>query len=112
VWAIAAVTIVGLGATIGLMAVMKEVLHFNEGLIIFFSLLSFLTFLGVDIVFIWLLLRPRMGAKDAGGMSRERVITTTELAETKGRVFAEPALSVTEQTTRTLDAVERQRKTE
>ena len=34
VWALASVTIVGIGAVIGLMARMKEVVHFNEGLII------------------------------------------------------------------------------
>ena len=66
VWAIASVTIVGLGAVIGLMAVLKEVLHFNDGLIIAFSLLGFLSFLGVDCVFIWVLLRLRMGEKEAG----------------------------------------------
>lgn len=48
----------------GLMAVMKEVVHINNnGLIIAFSLLVFLTFLGVDSVIIWLLLRPRRDAR-------------------------------------------------
>lgn len=58
------VSIVGIGAVMGLMAVMKEVVHINNnGLIIAFSLLVFLTFLGVDSVIIWLLLRPRRDAR-------------------------------------------------
>jgi hypothetical protein len=47
VWAIVAVTVVGLGGIIGLMAVMKEVLHFNDAPIIAFSLLNELL-LGVE----------------------------------------------------------------
>jgi hypothetical protein len=112
VWATASVTIVGLGVVIGLMAVMKEVLHFNDGLIIFFTLLSFLTFLGVDIVFIWLLLRPGLGAKETGGITQQKEFSTTELGEANGRVLAEPTLSVTEHTTRTLERADRKQKTQ
>jgi uncharacterized paraquat-inducible protein A len=110
VWAITAVTIVGLGTVIGLMAVMKEVLHFNDGLIIVFSLLSFLTFIGVDSVFVWVLLRSRMGAKDANSRGQEKVMTTREIGEAKARVLAEPESSVTEHTTRTLEPVDRKHK--
>ena len=112
VWAIASVTIVGLGAVIGLMAVLKEVLHFNDGLIIAFSLLGFLSFLGVDGVFIWVLLRVRMGEKEADAMPKEKKITRRELDEANARVLAEPALSVTEHTTRTLESADRRRKNE
>lgn len=112
VWAITAITIVGLGTVIGLMAVMKEVVHFNEGLIAAFTLLSFLTFMGVDAVFIWILLRSRMGAKEAGGKPQEKELTTKELGEAKARVLAEAAASVTEHTTRTLDPAGRKNKTE
>lgn len=111
VWAIASVTIVGLGVVIGMMAVMKEVLHFNDGLIVAFSLLSFLSFLGVDMVFIWVLLRSRTGAKETGGTRQEKHITRRELDEAHVRVLAEPALSVTEHTTRTLEGAERDHKT-
>jgi hypothetical protein len=111
VWAIASVTIVGLGIVIGMMAVMKEVLHFNDGLIIAFSFLSFLSFLGVDMVFIWVLLRSRTGAKETGGTHQEKHITRRELDEAHVRVLAEPALSVTEHTTRTLEGAERNHKT-
>jgi hypothetical protein len=101
VWAIASVTIVGLGAVIGLMAVMKEVLHFNEGLIIAFSLLSFLCFLGVDSVFIWVLVHSRMGAKE-GGINQQKGLSKREFGETKARVLSESGVSVTEHTTREL----------
>ena len=63
VWALALVTILGVGAVIGLMAVMKEVVHFGNELILGITLLTFLAFLGVDVVIIWLLLRPRRELK-------------------------------------------------
>lgn len=106
IWAIAVVTIVGLGVTIGMMAVMKEVLHFNDGLIIAFALLTFLTFLGVDAVFVSVLLRLRVGAKEVA----EKNFSTKGLDEPVVRILPEPGLTVTEHTTRTLDRVEGDRK--
>lgn len=112
VWAIAVVTIVGLGAVIGLMAVMKNVIHFDNTLILVFTFLSFFTFMGVDAVFIWVLLRSKMSDKKIPGIDRSKELTTKEIGEAKARSLAEPAMSVTEHTTRTLDAAERQLKTE
>jgi uncharacterized paraquat-inducible protein A len=112
VWAITAITIVGLGGVIGLMAVMKKVLHFNEALITAFTLLFFLSFLGADVVFIWLLLRSKTGVRDAYRMTRQKGLNTKELGETKARPLPEPALSVTEHTTRTLEPVDGKHKTE
>jgi hypothetical protein len=112
VWAITAVTIVGLGGAIGLMAVMKEVLHFNDGLIIAFTLLFFLTFLAADAVFIWLLLRPKFRAREADGMTKQKELATKELGEAKACALPEPLLSVTEHTTRTLEPADRQHKAE
>lgn len=111
VWAIATVTIVGLGSVIGFMAVMKNVVHFNDTLIFTFTLLSFLTFMGVDAVFIWVLLRSKMGDKKVNGSNRFKELTTKEIGEAKAHSLAEPAMSVTEHTTRTLEA-ELQRKSE
>ena len=107
VWAIAVVTIVGLGVVIGMMAVMKELLHFSDSLLIVFALLTFLTFMGVDAVFISVLLRLRVGAKEAV----EKNFSTKGLDEPAVRVLPEPGLTVTEHTTRTLDRVENDRKT-
>lgn len=112
VWALTAVTIVGIGAIIGLMAVMKEVVHFNEGVILAFSLLVFLTFLGVDSVIIWLLLRPRREDRAAYFRMQQNVLTTNELAESKARVLPEPPFSVTDHTTHTLEPAESKRQAE
>jgi len=112
VWALASVTIVGIGAVIGLMAVMKEVVHFNEGLIIAFSLLEFLAFLGVDSVITWLLLRPRRDAREAYFRAHQKELTTNELAESKARALPEPSFSVTDHTTHTLEPADRKRQAE
>lgn len=112
VWAIVAVTVVGLGGIIGLMAVMKEVLHFNDALILAFSLLFFLTFLGVDGAFLWLLLRSRIRGGYPERIAQTRVPSTNELGETRPRALAEPAPSVTEHTTRTMDPVRIERNAE
>ncbi|HTG14134.1 MAG TPA: hypothetical protein VK747_02590, partial [Blastocatellia bacterium] len=93
----------------GLMAVMKEVLHFGEALIITFSLLFFLAFLGVDIVFIWLLLRSKFGDRYREGMAQHKVPSTIDLSEARARVLPEPASSITEHTTRTMDPVNEER---
>ena len=112
VWAITAVTIVGLGTNIGLMAVMKEVAHFTDGPIIAFTFLSFLTFLGVDGVFIWLLLRSVKNAKQAGRMIEEKELARREVGEGKRGMLTEAAVSVTEHTTRTLETADMQKKPE
>lgn len=108
VWALTSVTIVGIAAVIGLMAVMSEVVHFNTGLIVAFSLLVFLAFLGVDSVIIWLLLRPRRDAK-AYFRAQQKELTTNELAESKVRELSEASFSVTDHTTHTLEPAERKR---
>lgn len=111
-WALAVVTIVGIGAVIGFMAVMKEVVHFNNGLIIAFSLLTFLAFLGVDSVIIWLLLRPMRDARKAYSIPQQTKLTTNELAESMPRVLPEPSFSVTDHTTHTLESADRKQQAE
>jgi uncharacterized paraquat-inducible protein A len=104
VWAIVTVAVVGVGAPIGLMALMKEVLHLENGLILVGALLSFLPFLAAEIVFIWLVLRSRSGS---AGFARAKGATTRELEEAQPRALTEPASSITEHTTHTLDPVSR-----
>ncbi|HVF90005.1 MAG TPA: zinc ribbon domain-containing protein [Blastocatellia bacterium] len=106
VWALASVTIIGLGAVIGLMAVMKEVLHLNDGPILFFTGLSFFIFMGVDSVFIWMLLRSKAGSNKAENVARRKVLSTRAIDETKARALPGPPLSVTEHTTRTLETAD------
>ena len=111
-WALASVTIVGIGAVIGLMAVMKSVAGFNTGLIVTFSLLVFLAFLGVDSVIISLLLRPGREVREAALRIRQLELTTSELGESKARVLPPPSFSVTDHTAHTLEAAERNRQAE
>src|SRR5882672_6571378 len=70
VWAIVSVFVVGLGGTIGLMAVMKDARTFNPGLIIGLSLLSFVAMLAVEAVLVYLLLSRRSDAKEASEKSK------------------------------------------
>ena len=99
---ITAVFVFGLGAIIFLMMALKMVFGSeNMGLIIFFTLLSFLIMLGVEGVFIWMLLSRKKDAKEAA----------KELSAAKARLLPEPAFSVTDHTTRTLEPVDRDRQT-
>jgi hypothetical protein len=104
VWAIVAVAIVGVGAPIGLMAVMKEVLHLENGVILPAALLSLVPFLAAEIVFIWLVLRSR---SDSGDIARAKGATTRELEGAQPRALPQPGSSITEHTTHTLDPVRR-----
>ncbi len=93
-----AVFVFGLGAIIFLMMALKMVFGpENMGLIISFTFLSFLIMLAVEGVFVWMLLSRKKGDKKAA----------KELGETRPRMLPEPALSVTEHTTRTLEPVDR-----
>ncbi len=80
VWAIVAITIVGLGAVISLLARLKESPEF-AGVIMGFSVLSLLIVLATEILFIWLLLRSKTPAKGAA-----------ELSNLKGHLKDTPAL--------------------
>jgi hypothetical protein len=98
-----AVFVFGLGAIIFLMMAMKLVFGpENMGLIIAFTLLSFLIMLGIEGVFVSMLLGRKKTDKEAA----------KELSEAKLRVLPEPAFSVTEHTTRSLETVVNEHKTE
>src|SRR5262249_15366432 len=105
VWAIAVVTIIGLGSTIGLIAVMKGVANINEGMIIAFSLLFCLSFLGVDSFLPWVLWRSITNAKQQERITQQKGLTTKDLDEAEVRILPEPAASVTEHSTRNLEPV-------
>jgi uncharacterized protein (DUF983 family) len=97
-----AVFVFGLGAIILLMMAMKMVFGAEYlPLVIAFTLLSFLIMLGVEGVFVWMLLGRKKGAKEAA----------KELSEAKARSLPEPAVSVTDHTTRTLETVDREGQT-
>jgi len=94
----------GLGAITVLMGVMKAVLHLEAGLILAFTVLSFVIMLSLEGVFIRLLLRRKPGTGEAG----EKLVkeqATRELAAAQARVLPEPLPSVTEHTTRAFDRI-------
>jgi len=111
VWAIVTVFIVGLGGNIGLMAVMKDG-NFDPKLILGSTLLSLLVMLAVEGVLIGLLLSRKRGTKQPGVITEPEGKATKELAGPEKRRLTEPPLSVTEQTTRTLEPVYREPKSD
>jgi uncharacterized membrane protein YvbJ len=110
IWAIVAVFIVGLGGTIGLMALMKNELGFGQGLILTFTALSFLLIFIIEGVLISLLLRSKNRAREESETARLEEKPPKEL--NTARALAEPAPSVTEHTTRTFEPIYSERETE
>ena len=115
VWAIVAVSVGGLALLIGMMAVMKHELQFENQMILLVLLLSFVPLLAGEIMFIWLLLRSKnlIGRENATtDISEFKKAATKELDEPQERLLTEPAVSVTDQTTRTLEPVSRNPKSD
>ena len=113
VWAIVSVFVVGMGTTIGLMAMLKQLLDLGQGIVIAFGLLGFGLMIAVESVFIYLLLsRRKAAAKEAGGDERPSARATKELdaAREARAALPEPVPSVTEQTTRTFEPAYGERK--
>ena len=106
--AIVAVTIVGLAAITTLLSLLKKSPDF-AGVIMAFSMLSFLVILATEILFIWLLLRSKTNAKDP---SQLKGSSRRELEQGHAHMLPHPTASVTEQTTRTLEPIPSQRKVE
>jgi predicted amidophosphoribosyltransferase len=113
VWAMVAVSLGGLGLLIGLMAVMKNELHFENQMILLVLLVSFVPLLAAEFVFVWLLLRSKGWTgereKEAEDITQIKSSSTKELDEPRELLLTEAAASVTEQTTRTLEPVYRDR---
>ena len=106
VWGIVGVTIVGLFLVIALMVFMKD-LHFNDGMINGFAVAAFLSFLSVDVLFAWLLLSSKRGQKQSSDLAELKAELRRELGAAQPHSLPEPAQSVTEHTTRTLEPVPR-----
>jgi hypothetical protein len=101
VWAIVAVAVLGLGVNIGLMALLKESLHLETGVILGISLVCLLPFFVAEAVFLWLLMRSQRSPKQQ--INQPRTITTSELDAAQPRVLQAPSPSITEHTTHTLE---------
>ena len=110
VWAMVSMFVIGLGAIIALLAVMKGTDPFNEAMIKAFAVLSFLLMLTAEGVFMWLLLRRNKEVKKAGVSSLLKTETTAELNAAADRMLPEPVTSVTEHTTRNIGPLYSERK--
>jgi hypothetical protein len=98
------ITTVGLFSIVALVALLRWTPQLF-GPIMAFAMLSFLLVLAIDSLFLWLLLRSKKLSKadDAPIQLKER--TTRELEAGQMNALSEPALSVTDHTTRTLAPV-------
>ena len=105
VWGIVAATTIGVGAVIALMK-MKGVDPSNDGLINGFAAITLLTFLLVDALFAWLLLRPKKSAQESTDIIQLKEAIRAELNSAQTSGLSEPVSSVTDHTTRTLEPVE------
>ena len=124
VWAIVTVFIVGLGCTIGLMAMMKGLLDFKDDIIITVMLTCFLLMFVIEAAFLWLLLRRRKDdAKEASISGTDAAATQLKEQTTKvldaaqpqlqpARSLVEPIPSITEHTTRSFEPVYTKQKAE
>lgn len=106
--AIVTVFICGVGAFIGLLAVMK---HFgiNDGLTNGFTMMIFLLMLALEAVFIWQLVSRRRAAEARREPAALKEQTTQELEARAARSLPDPLPSVTEHTTRTFEPAYRER---
>ena len=104
---IVVVTTLGLFAIILLMFIMSEGLHAPGALISGFAGVTFLLLLLVDALFALLLFRSKKSLTETTQVAqlRESILTELQAAQTSG--FAQPAGSVTDHTTRTLEAAPR-----
>ena len=103
------VFVFGLAAITILMGVMKAVLNSNLGLILAFTLLSFLIMLSIEGVLIRLLFGRKRSTDEAGNTVFLNGQTTKELDAARARVLPEPVASVTEHTTRAFEPAYNQR---
>jgi hypothetical protein len=110
VWAIVSLLIAGVGVIIGLMAVMKNVVNFHEGIIIAVTALSFLALLTAEGVLIRMLLGAWRGDRAAAEAVPPKEQKTRELIEAQPRELPEPPPSVTEGTTRAFEPAYSRRK--
>jgi hypothetical protein len=108
VFAMIAVFVFGLLAITMLMGMMRVVLELSAGQVLAFALLPLLIMLGLEGVFIRLLMRPRRGSEEANGAVR-LAQKTNELDVSEARVLPEPAPSVTEHTTRSFEPIYNER---
>ncbi len=107
------VPIVGLAIIVGLLVVMKKELGFGEEMIGAIVLMSFLLLLTTELGLFWLLRQQTKASKWIRQPEKPILLKTPDLVmkgltENQMRSIHEPMQSITEHTTRTLDAVPRE----
>lgn len=103
--AMVAVFVLGLGAVIVLMGVMKTVLDLPVEAIFAAAVFCFLFMLSLEAVFLRLLFRRQPKPEKANNRELSKGQPTKELDSTPARVLPPAMASVTEHTTRTFDQV-------
>ena len=102
--------IFGLVAITILMGMMKQVLGLPVERVLGFALFPFLLMLLLEGVCLRLLMRRNRGTEETGANALLKEQTTKQLDRAEERLLAEPAPSVTDHTTRTLEPVYSERK--
>lgn len=100
-----AVFVLGIGAIISMMALMKNLLNLGNDWILGFSAGLFLLTLALEGVLVWQLRRQKGVAKETGEAALPQGQTARELDAATQRALPEPSSSVTEHTTRTFDPI-------
>ena len=103
--AMVVVFVFGLAAITVLMGVMKAVLQLDVGLILAFTLLSFLIMLSLEGVIIRLLFRRKRGPEKTGDAVLLRERATNELDAAQAPALPGAVPSVTENTTRAFEPI-------
>jgi hypothetical protein len=101
------VTVLGLAAVFGGSAVLKKV-QLSEWIIVGYMIFSSLAFLSYFLLGVWQVRRLARSVKAANNVMAIDQANTSELSPAKNLPMIEAAPSVTENTTRTLEAVPRQ----
>jgi hypothetical protein len=112
--ALIGVPIAGIGVIIGLLTVMKKELGFGGDLIGFIALMGFILLLIAELGLIWLLRHHTKMSKRSNEPPPPALLQTSDvvikgLPESQMQPIHQPMQSVTEHTTRTLDAIPRER---
>src|SRR5258705_1008214 len=110
VFMMVALFIFGLVAITILMGMMKQVLGLPVERVLGFALFPFLLMLLLEGVCLRLLMRRNRGTEATGANALLKEQTTKQLDQAEERLLAEPAPSVTDHTTRTLEPVHSERK--
>ncbi|HEX8129745.1 MAG TPA: hypothetical protein VF527_11645 [Pyrinomonadaceae bacterium] len=104
-------TIFALGLLVGGLVVLKKALEVGEGMLIAYMILcatAMMLYFGLGV---WQIRRLARSSKEASGTIQPGQVDTNELSRAKPLATLEPASSVTEHTTRTLEPAHRRSET-